>query len=485
MGNASGTQTLRVHGDGGSGVLAVGSFEIFESGVLELASANAGWEAKVDASSGVTNEGLIHAVTGGHPKRSISGLLLNNGSIAIDHPTEHQGGGKSFLNHGTIAIASGAGLLLTPGSADAGFFQGSTGTLANAGSFRQEGGEFELHGGIATGNPLEVVNAELSVPDGQATIKVMGANELTSDVGAEVKLALDNSPPVGGSVLEVASSQVNKGMITLRTPSGIGNTVLYVVTGAKLTNKGTIRVEAGTNGHLFMWGEIENQKTIDLEQRTTGGHTAKWTNKGTVDIDAAASFDDIGGYTQTSSKRTGSTLKLGLDSDISFGRVRLAPGVGAITIGGIKPSLTIVRLPSYVPALGQTYQILTGGPRTGSFATVSGAKLTGPRYLRPTYSAYDVSLVVTAAKMTNPGSAPRGQSITMGGSDFPPGDTLNLQLRDFAGTTHNLGTAATGDSGAFLKDVIIPGDAATGNGTLIAASTVVVGFKPTKRINIT
>jgi len=120
-----------------------------------------------------------------------------------------------------------------------------------------------------------------------------------------------------------------------------------------------------------------------------------------------------GDYTQT-----GGTLAIDL-AGANFGRLQIA---GSATLGG---ALAITLVNSYFPNLGDTFQILTFGSRTGSPPSDFGAKYgldigSGLRF-DAVYGANSLTLVTVVSPA--PPSPPRGEfpnKGTVGAVGTPP-----------------------------------------------------------------
>jgi hypothetical protein len=102
-------------------------------------------------------------------------------------------------------------------------------------------------------------------------------------------------------------------------------------------------------------------------------------------------------------------------------------------------------------------------------------------------SASDVTALSNAlpkAKVKGPATAARGASITLKGSNFGPGESVALSIKDSAGTTRSLGTATSSVPGAFTTHVTIPSTLASG-AAVITATGATSGLTKNAKITLT
>jgi hypothetical protein len=93
-----------------------------------------------------------------------------------------------------------------------------------------------------------------------------------------------------------------------------------------------------------------------------------------------------GSYTQNA---TGA-LNVAINGTKQYSQVAVSNGV---SLGG---TLTIKRWKSFIPAVGDTFTILTGSAISGQFATVKGLSISGSEHFEINYTAGAVTLTVAS-----------------------------------------------------------------------------------------
>jgi len=204
--------------------------------------------------------------------------------------------------------------------------------------------------------------------------------------------------PRGGSV-GVLGSLVNEGTISAQV-SGIEITVsgssvankgtIQAITGGRIllaggpfTNTGgvtagagsTVRVFSGTYlqtaGETSLAGGTLTANTVSIQGGVLSGFgtvSGNLINAALVDIGApTGTLQVTGTYQQTAA----GTLKVGLGGTAAgqFDRLQIT---GAATLGG---SLDVELVGGFLPAVGNTFEILTFASRVGDFGTISGLTL--------------------------------------------------------------------------------------------------------------
>jgi len=125
-------------------------------------------------------------------------------------------------------------------------------------------------------------------------------------------------------------------------------------------------------------------------------------NSGSVDVGAGARLDVSGAFINASSGSI--TLDIGGTSATQFGRVTVSDEA---TLDG---ELNVNLVNGFVPSEGNTFQLLTYGSRTGTFATINGTGLPNGLVLVPTYNA--TNLTFTASLPLQVTSVPTGDGTT-------------------------------------------------------------------------
>lgn len=312
LGGASGQQTVAVDGtftDQTAGAsLAVGAGTIGANGriVLNSNDPNHVAGASLCAGTGLTNEGTLQIDAGTGGGRTILGTLVNkaimnvNGDLSV--PSFHSCGGNSLVNAGgTINIATGKTLTDTES------FKQSAGTTNVSGSLHGSGG-FTVEGGTFTGNS-PVLNTPLifSPSGGSGTFVVHGNSGFGSSIGAGITVIAEatasedtlmnfraeTNPATNAGTVQLTSED-NAHTATLQGPESAP---------ASLTNIGTIETLPGSGGGRTLGLGLTNEGTIKIDANTDGSccsSSLHMVNKGTLTIDAGKLFS-LGGapFTQT------------------------------------------------------------------------------------------------------------------------------------------------------------------------------------------
>jgi hypothetical protein len=406
------------------------------------------------------NQGALQAFAGAGGVRSITGKVVNGGSLQVSQPLTLTG---DLTNTGTVAAGQAlsytgvwenrGALTISDGvevSANGTFVNAAQGSIATGATGRLvvSNGAFTHAGSITGASPFQVElrHADLSlVGSGLGRFLWHGFGNLSGNVAAAQLLQLDGSCTYSNANAIVGADFSNAGTIVLT--SDCDRAVVLSLNGKTLTNKnkGLLQVRAGAGGSRSLGaGRLVNQKTLDLGAGTT--------------------LDLTGDYTQS----TSGIFKTALDSLTSF---------GALNVSGtasLKGGLTIVRKASFDPAAGSQLDVLTasGGP-SGSWTKVAGAVIKNQKYFLPTYLPDAAALVVrVAAVALDPAGGPPGTRVTLNGSGFPPTTDVTLKFKDSAGKVTSYPRAAVGGNGSFSVQRDVPGGAAPGPGKFTAKSTL-------------
>jgi hypothetical protein len=98
----------------------------------------------------------------------------------------------------------------------------------------------------------------------------------------------------------------------------------------------------------------------------------------------------IGTYTQNS---TGTlNISVGGTAAGTFGDLAVTNGV---SLGG---TLSIKLINGFVPAIGDSFTVLTGSAVSGEFATVKGTSINSSEHFQVNYNATNVTLIVVSGQ---------------------------------------------------------------------------------------
>ena len=423
------------------------------SGTIKFTSDN-NCDANLTFTTGtLTNAaaGTIHVVnTGGG---TFKGNLDNQGLIDIDNPITLNKPGATYTNTGTIDITSDKTLTIAASDdSETHTFTLAGGTLSAPGTqgspgFRQNGGNFAVTGGTATGE-LALVGPDISVPSGTGTFELRGnANELKSNVGENIALEINGGGPggtFGNGKLTSADSFTNHG--TIRTTHNNSAPAALEVQSGTLTNSPTGEIEGGAGGSNTFTTNLDNQGLLDAASSSFNKASGAYSSSGTIVVAEGATLTFNNPLTQTA----GTTRLAGNNSTIDpttyqlqggtlegTGQVSsplnndgiVKPGLspGAITVVGdyvqtsggvyeveitgtganqfdrlnVTGSATLagtLKMDSaaYQPTVGQSISVLNAASVTGAFGTLQGLLSSGARPWKVTYGQNDVFLTARA-----------------------------------------------------------------------------------------
>jgi hypothetical protein len=370
-GNLAAGQTLNLQGECGENTRVEASASYTNAGTITLGSGTCGAFETLETLSGtLTNTGTItSAAADKEGNRYLGGNLTNKGTITVDYPTTFEGSytsdsGKegTLLNEGTIDIE---GVQLTVASGNAVTNASGTIVASGAGTLFQQGGTFDEGLGGITGEKSVVLESVALSYTGKGTGKITlrGTSSLSGAVSAGQALVLTGLCGVNTTV--TAGSFVNSGTIDF-TSETCEPFVRLDLAGGTLQNTGTINVEKATGGERAIEGSLVNEKTLYL-----GG----------------ARLEVSGAFKQQGKKAVFETL-------ITSSEYGALTATGAATITG---EMEIKQVKKYVPAKGQTYELLKTSALTGAFTKIKKNKIKkSPYSYVPHYSSAGVTLVVEA-----------------------------------------------------------------------------------------
>ncbi len=261
-----------------------------------------------NSTSRLTNTGTIEFTTGGGTQiRSITGALVNQGSLVVNHPQasfQAPGGTNTpprLTNNGTISISSGNAMRAIQSPE---VINGTGGAITGAGTMNHDAGRLSLTGNSQISAPLDynlsgAAGLDLtSAAAASGNVDIAGGTSvLTGNVPSGVSIDIRNAG------LRSMSSYTNAGTITLNRVTGdFANPTLSTEDGVggtteTLTNTGTIAV-TGNLSTPTISGNLINQGTFstsnpfvvfDDQQET---RPPKLTNAagGTLTVAAGSTF---------------------------------------------------------------------------------------------------------------------------------------------------------------------------------------------------
>ena len=330
---------------------------------------------------------------------SLNGVWTNAGAINVTNSTVNLGGSFTLATLGALTRSGGTVNL--------------TGTLDNRSTtlaLTEASGSWVLDGGTVLGGTITTAGgATLLVNNGTLDgVTLAGTLDVGNTVnGAELTvtngLVLNGTALVGNptnstyGVVSFAGSQTLGGSGTVMFgdyPSAAVNALRLADGGTTLTMGLGITVEGqnGTIGYSSAWGGPQNVSVVNqgvISANVSGGTIAltpqSFSNQGTVAalqgiVTANAGFVAAGG-----------TLAVGLGSSTSYGQIQIS---GNAALGG---TLSVSLLGVFVPAISNSFAVVTYNSFRGSFATLD---LPVALHWQATYGATAFSLLVTGISTT-------------------------------------------------------------------------------------
>lgn len=373
-----------------AGKLDASTFDLFIKGTVK----NTGTIALTSNSCMILNEPATLAGSGKLTMTSTS-CIFGSGNAFTNQSTIEGAGtiGDSnpmpISNTGTIlANQANSTLFIVP---DATGFTNSGRLTANKGSVLDVNGLFNnlSNAGTLTGGTYSVagtLGVQGSVLTNNASITLTGAAaEVLNTVNSTNALA----ELAGNGTAGTLSLQSGQSLTTGTNLSNAGK--LTVGTSSKLTVGGSYTQTAGTT-------TVDGTLTATSVSLQKGPLVGKGTVGGSVTSSASVTAGDstskpgkltlTGSYTQNA---TGTlNISVGGTAAGTFGDLAVSNGV---KLGG---TLSITLINSFVPAVGDSFTIVTGSAVSGQFATVKGASINSSEHFQVNYNSTNVTLTVVS-----------------------------------------------------------------------------------------
>jgi hypothetical protein len=343
----------------------------------------------VDGPGAVTLQGTS-SWTGGTITISAGGVWTNAGTLTLTGAPLALSGAGSLVNSGT--------LVTTPDTTVAASFT-NTGTLqVNSGTLRLDGAFTNFSGLALTGGTYKL----------SGTFQFNGADIVTN--AAVLELTGPNSRIVdqlGNDGLRHLAVMTSGGAITLQsgraivTPGSFTSAgALNIKTGGRFTTTGVFTQTGG--GTALLGGGLKVPSGMVLSGGVLTGKGSVLgnvtNNNGTVSPGGAGAAGRIR-INGTYSQGAGGTLAIDIGGLVVQSQYDQLTVAQAATIAG---TLNVALINGFVPANGDTFQILVANAGlTGTFGTTNGLVFGNQQFV-PTYSGFDVTLV------TQPFPAPPG-----------------------------------------------------------------------------
>ena len=293
------------------------------------------------------------------------GTILANSTSALVIGANSSG----FTNTGTLTINSGSTLTV-----EAPFNSlSATGTLSS--------GIYDVSGTLALPGPI-ISN------DASVTLTGTSAEILNSSTSTNALAAITSNAKTGtlslqsGQSLTTTTALSNAGTITVGASSSLNLGSAYTQTKGTTTVDGTLTAPSGLTlqkGSLLGKGTVAATVTSTAGTVTAGDSS---TTPGTLTLS--------GSYTQQA--KGGLDIYIGGTTAGTFGDLAVSNGV---SLGG---TLTIKLVNKFVPAVGDSFTILTGSAISGTFATVKGTTINSSEHFEVNYTSTAVTLTVVSGK---------------------------------------------------------------------------------------
>jgi len=307
--------------------------------------------------------------------------ILGAGTIGDSNP-------MAITNAGTIFANSKSPLFIVPdvnGFTNTGKLQVALGSTLNInGAFNNLSGD-TLTGGSYTLNGT--LNLQSSIVNNAASITLTGAaaqifNTFTSTnalSGLASNLAKSTLSVQGGQTLTTSTNFANAGTTIVGAGSAFTVGGSYTQTGGATTIDGTLTAPTGLalqKGTLVGKGTVA--AAVTSHSSITAGDSA--TKPATLTISGSYSEQSTGTL----------NISVGGTAAGQFGVLAVSNGV---SLGG---TLSIKLINAFVPAVGDTFTILTGSAVSGKFATVKGTSINASEHFQVNYGSNDVTLTVVS-----------------------------------------------------------------------------------------
>jgi fibronectin-binding autotransporter adhesin len=271
-----------------------------------------------------------------------------------------------FTNSGKLTVNKGSTLNIV------GLFNNQPGTTLM-------GGTYLVTGTFGFENANIVTNAASITLTG-TTAQILNSFTNTSALANFAgNTSLGSLSLQSGQVLATATNFNNAGITTVGIGSGFSVGGSYTQTAGTTTVDGALMAPSGLTlekGSLLGKGTIAAAVTSNASV-TAGDSTSK-----------PATLTVTGSYTQNSA----GTLNIAIAGTAAgtFGQVAVSNGV---SLGG---TLAIKRIKGFVPAIGNTFKIVTGSAMSGQFATVKGTSINAGEHFEVSYTPTAVTLTVVS-----------------------------------------------------------------------------------------
>jgi hypothetical protein len=312
---------------------------------------------------------IADTISGGTLTTAGSGTFLGQAGT-LDGKT------ATLTNNGTIAIAQSfslnmQGTIVNNGLITVTTTGPSTLLLLSDSLTLQGSGQVRLAGGTIDGASSQTL-------DSHNTIEGFGT--ITGPIVKNEGAILANAPAAQLTVLPSSPGLTSSGSVSAATGSTLSINGSFTETAGTVTTDGTLTTNSGLT---IQGGSLLGKGTFTGDVTSSGvvmpgdavGQTGILTQSGHYTQNAGGELDvSIGGHTVG-----GQYDKLAVSS--------------AAALGG---TLRITLINGFVPTIGDTFQILTAGSRSNTFATVIGNGINSSEHFQEVYQTTGVQLKVVS-----------------------------------------------------------------------------------------
>ncbi len=312
---------------------------------------------------GLTN--MNNTIEGaGHIGNTQAGVN-NKGKIIANQPTALIIDAAGFSNPGTLIVNNGSLMNIT------GPFSNFSGTTLTGGTY--------MVSGTLQFNGANIVNdsAKITLTGAPSAIIDQAANDGLRNFAAITSrgsLTLHSK-----KTLVTPGGFSNAGKLTVATGTKFTTGGAYTQTGGTTTVDGTLTAPSGTS---IQGGKVFGKGTIASTVVSSGAFTAGDSPTKTGKLSPST-------YTQNANGSLNIAIG-GLTAGTQYGQLAVANGAS------LNGTLNVTLINNFLPAIGNTFTILTTSARSGQFATVNGLSINGGEHFQISYGATSVTLTVVS-----------------------------------------------------------------------------------------
>jgi hypothetical protein len=314
----------------------------------------------------LTNQSTIEGAgfIGGSDPMGItnSGTILANSNSPLTIAPDATLG---FTNTGKLSVYKGSTLNID------GLFNNFSGTALTGGTYSVAGTLQFLSAGIGTNAAnITLTGAGAKILNGSGTSALAGlfANTVQGTLSLQ-----------GGQLLTTETAFRTSGKVTIGTGSGFTLRKSYTQYAGTTTVDGVLTVHGGL---ILQKGSLVGKGTVAAAVTSNSAVTAGDSSASPATLSVA------GSYTQNSAGTL--NISIGGSTTGKYGQVAVSNGV---SLGG---TLAIKLINGFVPAIGDTFNVVTGSAVSGTFSTVTGTSINSGEHFEVSYGPNAVTLTVVS-----------------------------------------------------------------------------------------